>query len=93
MKNPDIANFVTRDLYLSPMGLVEPQVFNEDQLFEFNKEEKKTIGGMDIEFIDFDFGDIQMGGAEVPSRTFTAGAKIKLSDGKFAETLMPQIRW
>lgn len=93
MKNPDIANFVTRDLYLSPMGLVEPQVFKEDQLFEFKKDEKKKVGGMEIEFIDFDFGDIQMGGAEVQSGNFTVGAKIKVSDGKFTETLMPQIKY
>ncbi len=93
MKNPDIANFVTRDLYLSPMGLVEPQVFEEDQLYEFKKEEKKKIGGLEIEFIDFDFGDIQMGGAEVQSGNFIVGAKIKVSDGKFTETLMPQINY
>lgn len=93
MKNPDIANFVTRDLYLSPMGLVEPQVFKEEELYEFNKGETKKIGGMDVEFIDFDFGGINMGGAEVQSGNFTVGAKLKVSDGKFTESLLPKIKY
>lgn len=93
IKNPDIANFVTRDIYLSPMGLVEPEIFGEEDVFEFKKGETKKIGGLDIEFIDFDFGGITMGGQEVQSGNFTVGAKIKVSDGKFTETILPKIKY
>ncbi|MCB0723977.1 MAG: cytochrome c biogenesis protein CcsA [Ignavibacteriae bacterium] len=93
MKNPDIANLFTRDLYLSPMGLVEPEAFKQEDLYEFHKGETKKIGGMDVEFIDFDFGGIQMGGAEVQSGNFTVGGKIKVSDGKFTETIMPEVKY
>jgi len=37
MKNPDIANFVTKDFYISPMGLEERQAFSDDQQFIMKK--------------------------------------------------------
>jgi cytochrome c-type biogenesis protein CcmF len=93
MKNPDIANFVTKDLYISPMGLVEPELFSAEQMHEFKKGETKRIGNMDVEFIDFDFGNITPGGAEIQSGNFEIGAKIKISDGKYTETILPKVKY
>lgn len=54
MKNPDIANLLTRDLYLSPMGIDEPAPFAPEEIHKFNKGEEKEIYGMKIKFVDFD---------------------------------------
>ena len=93
MKNPDIANFATKDFYLSPMGLVEPELFAEDELIELRKGEEKTIDGVSVQFNDFDFGGIQMGGTEIQSGNYTIGAIIKVKDSKFTETLEPKIKY
>lgn len=54
MKNPDIANLMTKDLYLSPMGIDEPSPYTPDELYSFKKGEEKDINGMKVKFIDFD---------------------------------------
>jgi cytochrome c-type biogenesis protein CcmF len=54
MKNPDIANLVTKDLYLSPMALEEPGQFTPNDIHSFKKGEEKDINGMKVKFIDFD---------------------------------------
>lgn len=91
MKNPDIANFFYKDLYISPMSYEEPQFFSKDQLFDFKKGEKKKIGNLEIEFTDFDFGSIQMGGKEMMSGNYTIGAALKINDGKNIETVLPKL--
>lgn len=91
MKNPDIANFTNKDLYISPMAYEEPQFFSKDQMFDFKKGEKKKIGNLEIEFVDFDFGNIQMGGKEMASGNYTLGAILNVSDGKNKETISPKL--
>jgi cytochrome c-type biogenesis protein CcmF len=54
MKNPDIANLVTKDLYLSPMGIDEKSPYSPDQLHSFKKGEVKDINGLKVKFVDFD---------------------------------------
>lgn len=54
MKNPDIANLVTKDLYLSPMSLEEPGQFSPSDVHSFKKGEEKDVNGMKVKFIDFD---------------------------------------
>lgn len=93
MKNPDIANFATKDLYLSPMGLVEPEMFSQDDMIELKKDEEKTIGNVSVQFNDFDFGGIDMGGDEIKSGNYTIGAKLKVKDSKYTETLEPKIKY
>lgn len=93
MKNPDIANFATKDFYLSPMGLVEPEIFAEDELHEFKKGEEKKIGDVTVKFNDFDFGNIQKGGEEIQSGNYTIGALLKVRDSKFTENLEPKIKY
>ncbi len=54
MKNPDIANLVTKDLYLSPMALEEPSQFSPNEIQSLKKGEEKEINGTKVKFIDFD---------------------------------------
>jgi cytochrome c-type biogenesis protein CcmF len=54
MKNPDIANLGTKDVYLAPMSLESPKSFGENDVAHFSKGEEKQIKGLKIKFIDFD---------------------------------------
>lgn len=93
MKNPDIANFPTKDLYLSPMGLEQPSQFSEKDMHEMKKGEEVQVGDMKVQFIDFDFGGIEQGGKEMQSGNFTIGATLKVTDSKFTETVSPKVKY
>ncbi len=54
LKNPDIANLITKDVYLSPMALEEPKAYSQDDIVTIHKGEEKEVKGMKVKFIDFD---------------------------------------
>ncbi len=54
MKNPDIANLITKDVYLSPMSLEVPEEFTEQDVHSFTKGEAHQVGDLKIKFVDFD---------------------------------------
>ena len=54
MKNPDIANLVTKDLYLSPMSLEVPQDYSDKDVVNISKGETMETKGIKVKFIDFD---------------------------------------
>jgi len=87
MKNPDMANFAYKDLYVSPMSLEEPSPFPRESIYDLKKGEKKKINELQVEFVDFDFGNIQKGGKEMASGNYTLGAIVKVSDGVNTDTL------
>ncbi|CAN5434918.1 cytochrome c biogenesis protein CcsA [soil metagenome] len=93
MKNPDIANFPTKDLYLSPMGLEQPSEFSDEDVHELKKGEEIKVGDMKVQFVDFDFGNSEKGGKEMQSGNFTIGAVLKITDSKFTETISPKIKY
>ncbi len=93
LKNPDIANFVSKDLYISPMGYEEPKLFSDNQVYELKKNDKIQAGELSIEFLDFDFGNIQKGGPEMASGNYTIGAKLKVTDGKNSEFITPKLKY
>lgn len=61
MKNPDIASFVTKDIYISPIELIAPQKFNPKDEQAIGQNEEKEINGVKIKFIDFDLSQAPMG--------------------------------
>jgi cytochrome c-type biogenesis protein CcmF len=93
LKNPDIANFAVKDLYISPMGLEEEEQFSKEEQIELKKGEHKPFSNFEIEFQDFDFGGVKMGGAEIQSGNFTISAVLKVKDNRFTETISPKIKY
>ncbi len=87
MKSPDIAYFSYKDLYLSPMSLEEPSPYPPENTYSLKKGSKKIIEGLEVEFVDFDFGTMQKGGKEMASGNYTLGAILKVNDGVSTETL------
>ena len=89
MKNPDIANLLTKDLYLSPMGIDEPSPYSPDDLHSFNKGEEKDINGMKVKFVDFDMSGFNRDEME-SGKENVMGAKFEVTiDGK-TETLVAE---
>jgi|WetSurMetagenome_2_1015567.scaffolds.fasta_scaffold45261_2 cytochrome c-type biogenesis protein CcmF len=93
MKNPDMINFASKDLYISPMGFDEPKMFSDEQKYEITKGEKKQIGKLNVEFLDFDFGNVKKGGAEMVSGNYIIGATLKVNDGKNSEIISPKLEY
>jgi hypothetical protein len=87
MKNPDIAYFSYKDLYISPMSLEEPSPFPKESIHSLKKGVTEKISGLEVEFVDFDFGNMQKGGKEMASGNYTLGAVLKVRDGQTEETI------
>jgi len=87
MKSPDIAYFSYKDLYLSPMSLEEPSPYPPESIYDLKKGSKTKINELEVEFVDFDFGNMQKGGKEMGSGNYTLGAILKVNDGVNTETI------
>ena len=59
IKNPDIANFVSKDLYLSPMEFLPAEMFAAKDLYLITSSEKE-INNFKLKLIDFDAGNAMM---------------------------------
>ena len=93
MKNPDIANLLLKDLYLSPISVEEPKVFSNEDTYIFKKGEQKEIKGLKIKFKDFDMEGMHMGQDASPSKDFTIGINLEITDGEKMMTLTPKIKY
>lgn len=90
MKNPDIANLVTKDLYLSPMALEEPGQFTPNDIHSFQKGEEKEINGMKVKFIDFDRSKFNREEME-SGKLNIMGAELEVTvDGKTEKLVIEQ---
>ncbi|MFC2092506.1 heme lyase CcmF/NrfE family subunit [Bacteroidota bacterium] len=93
MKNPDIQNFMTKDLYISPMGVEEAKSFSDEDKHIFKKGDKKEIKGLSIEFVDFDFGGEHGDESPMSSMGNSIGVSLKVTDGKNTEVITPKITY
>jgi cytochrome c-type biogenesis protein CcmF len=91
MKNPDIANLITKDLYISPISIEEPKVFSNEDIYIFKKGEQKDIKGLSIEFTDFEMEGMSMGQDAAPSKDLLIGVNLKINDGEKIMTVIPKI--
>ena len=93
MKNPDIANFLTKDLYISPMAIEEAKTFSDEDKHIFKKGDSKEIEGLNIEFVDFDFGGEHGGENPMSSMGNSIGVTLKVTDGNSTEIVTPKITY
>lgn len=87
IKNPDIANFVTKDIYLSPLEVIAAEKFSKNDVHTFLKGEQKQVGDLKIKFIDFDFGGIPMGSKEMMSGNYTIKSIFAVQNKNKFDTL------
>jgi cytochrome c-type biogenesis protein CcmF len=90
MRNPDILNMFTRDLYLSPLS-VESAGENKEQTLTLRKGESRQAGKMTIRFVDFDFSAMEKG-KMVTGGNFAIGVVLEVVNGGTKETLKPLMK-
>lgn len=103
MRNPDIASFLTRDLYLSPVSLQEPDAHADHQheTYTIPKGESVSLGGVKAKFVKFDMNAGLRQGSGGQSHASEAmenlgqgiaiGSVLELSNGSANETIVPAI--
>lgn len=82
---PDIANFATKDLYLSPKNYSQGEFVHK--LIDMKKGDKAEFGGVEFQFIDFSNKGANMKGGNAP-----VGAILKVTDGKNVDTIIPTVQ-
>ncbi len=87
MRNPDIESFLTKDIYLSPMG-VEENKFDADGNILLRKEESITVGNTVIRFASFDMSGHD---AVSPNGGMKVGATLEITSGNEKETVIPYV--
>jgi cytochrome c-type biogenesis protein CcmF len=93
MRNPDIASFLTRDLYLSPVSLQEPDAHaaHQHETYTIPKGESISLGGVKARFVRFDMdahaNETMMSG----SSGMAIGSVLELSNGSTNETIVPAV--
>ncbi len=93
MKNPDIANLVVKDLYLSPMALETPQDFSSSDMLSLKKGEEKEIHGMKVKFVNFDMSKFDREAMQEgkDNKDNIMGAEIEVTmDGKTQKVIIEQ---
>ena len=94
MRNPDIASFIMRDLYLSPLALQDAGADNADHAETYTIEKGKTVsvGQCSATFVKFDMSahdpNTMNGGR---TGDMTVGSLLELTDGATKETLTPSV--
>jgi cytochrome c-type biogenesis protein CcmF len=90
MRNPDIASFLTKDLYLSPVSLEQPDAHasHERETYTLPKGEAVSLGSVKATFVKFDM-NAHSQEAMTTGEGMTIGSVLELSDGKSRETVVP----
>lgn len=89
MKNPDIANLVTKDVYLSPMSLETPKEYSDKDVVTLKKGEEKDVKGMKMKFVEFDRSKFNQESMQ-EGKENTMGAEIEIITDKGREKLIAE---
>jgi cytochrome c-type biogenesis protein CcmF len=87
MRNPDIASFLTRDIYLSPLALEEGGAHESDR-HTLSKGGTVKLGDAEVTFERFDMGSH---GSQMGSGAMTVGSVLEVRRGSEQETVTPEM--
>jgi cytochrome c-type biogenesis protein CcmF len=87
MKNPDIASFLTRDLYLSPLSY--EQIQDTPESYTLVKGQDVSVGQVAVRFTDFEMGRDHSAMMSAPNGSVKVGAMIELKKGSDREQIVP----
>jgi cytochrome c biogenesis factor len=94
MRNPDIASFLTRDFYISPLSLQEPESdpTGQAETFTIEKGKSVSVGQCLATFVKFDMSaHDQSAMSGTASGEMTVGSVLEVSDGAKRETITPAV--
>ncbi|MBI5475027.1 MAG: cytochrome c biogenesis protein CcsA [Ignavibacteriae bacterium] len=92
MRNPDIVNLITKDLYVAPLSLEQEDATAKSsaQRFRLKKGETTKIGDLNVTFVDFDFPVIEKA-AMLEGKDVQIGATLLVSNyGKRPKEIAPR---
>jgi len=78
MRNPDIMNLITRDLYVAPLSLEQGDGNKEGMTTRFKKGETREVSGLQVTFVDYEFPDDQKA-AMLEGREVRIGAILEVT--------------
>lgn len=83
MRNPDIANLITRDFYLAPLSLEQKddQAGGEQEKISLKMGETKRFRSLEVKFVDFDFPEDQRA-AMIEGKDVRIGAKLAVREDR-----------
>jgi cytochrome c-type biogenesis protein CcmF len=91
MKNPDIASFLTRDVYLSPLSLEHSAgEAGGGEQYTLPKGESVMIGRTRATFLNFDMSGHTPEAPTAGEAGLTVGSVLEVTDGSSRETLTPR---
>ncbi len=89
MRNPDIAEYLHKDVYIEPQALVTPDQAAAGADMEFAKGQTQKAGNYEITFVDFDLSGLDRG-AMMSSGKFRIGGVFQVK--KYGMRDMEEIR-
>lgn len=96
MRNPDIASFLTKDFYISPVSLDQPNAHAENdghnhggETYTIPKGETVSLGGVKATFVKFDMNAHSTDAMPKGEGGMAIGSVLELNDGKTRETITP----
>lgn len=78
MKEPHIKSFLTKDLYISPLELIAPQPFSDEQILTFKTNEVKEFDKLKMKFLNVDVSQIPMRSGNINSRKYSVFANFEI---------------
>lgn len=89
MRNPDIASFLTRDIYLSPVSLNQEENHAGDKTYTIPKGETVSMGSVKATFVKFEMNAHATDAMTSGQQGMAIGSVLTLSDGANSETITP----
>jgi len=94
MRNPDMASFLTRDFYVSPMSLQNVGPAGDGETYTIEKGKSVSVGAFTTTFVEFDMNshdqNTMAGGGQ---GGMAVGSILEVSDGKTKERLTPSVAY
>ncbi len=89
MRNPDIANWVTKDFYLAPLSLEQGGQSQARRTLDLRKGETQKVGDLEVTFVDFEF-PVDQKAAMLEGREVRIGAELLVKEyGKKPVRVVP----
>jgi cytochrome c-type biogenesis protein CcmF len=79
MRNPDIANLITRDFYVAPLSLEQDSGTGKIEKSLFKKGQKRKVGDLEVTFLGFDFPVMEKA-AMMEGKDVRIAAKLEIKE-------------
>ena len=93
MKNPDIASFIAKDVYFSPMELMAAQMFDKEDEFSLKKGEGKQFENFKLTYRAPDLSGVDMGSQDMSGGTYSLSAVLDIETAKGTDSVKAKLNY